>query len=206
MPAGGLVTLGVLGGVALAKGGVALHQRNKAKKLEKANARPDYEIPEAANEAMGASRDSLGVAQTMAAQNLLPGQERIEAKLGQGAAQAIGGVREAGGGGAGMMAAIAGINTNQNNAIADLGVRAAEFKQDNMRNLQGAYLDMANAHSMYAGYQEKQWEWDKANPYLERAAAIRALKGASQQNAMGAIDTMGAGAIGYMGSGNVNFG
>jgi hypothetical protein len=160
------------------KGVQGHRQQKKGEELARNNVRPDYNIPTAATE-------SLNNARTLAAMNRMPGQDQMEANLGQNSAQAISNVRDYAGGGAGAMAAVAGINQNQNQATADLGIQAANFKFDNQRNLQSSL-------NQYSDFQEKKWQWNKANPYLERAAAARAMIGAGQQNKMSAVDGIGA--------------
>jgi hypothetical protein len=143
------------------------------KELEAAGGRPQYEAPAAA-------RESLNNARMLASMTRLPGQDQMEANLGQNSAQAISNVKDYAGGGVGAMAAVAGINQNQNQATADLGIQAANFRATNQKALQGSLNE-------FSGYQDKAFELNKFNPYLEKAAAIRALYASGRQNTVGGV-------------------
>jgi hypothetical protein len=144
-----------------------ISQNSQGNKLAAMNQRPTYNIPSSMNKAVGIAEGNM-LAE-------MPGQSRAEANIGSGSAAALDAVREAGGGSASIMAAATQIHQNQSDAYSDLATKANLFKMQNQQNL-------VNTLQAFGDYQDQEWYLNKYNPYMERAAAARALKGSGQQN------------------------
>lgn len=76
----------------------------------------------------------LGMYQTAANQNQLPGQRIIEQNLGATTSQALNRVREFGGGSNAALGAITDIYGSQMGAQRDIGLQAAQFQNQNQQN------------------------------------------------------------------------
>ncbi len=172
------VTLSLLisGGTALAKTGIGAAQAAKGRKLAK-GARPQAEIPSTVE-------DYLSNAKAAAASSQLPGQSAIEQRIGGSSASGIRAATEGASSSAGLMAGIAGIKGNEQNALADLGIAGAQMQDTNKQRLQEALLK-------YGSYQDQQFQTNKMDPYYEKAQAAQALKGAGLQNIMGGVEQLG---------------
>ncbi len=160
-----------------AKAGFGALQAHKGNKLAKQAVRPSYQIPSAVNQ-------YLANAQTMAQNQRLPGQSAIEENISGSTAQGVRAAQESANNPAALMATIAALNANQNNALTDVGVKGAEMQQNNQMNLQGALQN-------YAGYQDKAFDINQMQPYQQKAAAATALKGAGIQNIWGGVENAG---------------
>lgn len=162
-----------------AKTGLGALQAYKGNKAAKSAIRSEYEIPSAVNE-------QLKLAKAQALQTQLPGQSQIESNISGGVQTGIRAAKESGDPVA-MMATISALNANQNQAYNQLGVQGAQFKQQNMANLQ-------NVLGNYGQYQDKAFGYNKDEPYRNKAAAAEALKGSGIQNiASGLSDAAGIG-------------
>jgi len=84
------------------------------------------------------------------------------------------------------LAAIGGINANENAA-------KRQFFGDNQQRkdlMLGQYMQQLGA---MGGQENKAWEWNKAQPYLNAQEAAQALNQSSAQNAAGALGDLAAG-------------
>lgn len=142
-----------------------MHQYFKAKKMEKANKRPDYNIPQEISQ-------NLTDAQRMALQGL-PEEQRqqfinnIQRGTAFGMSQL--GSRKAG------LAGLATMNQQQQDAYGNLLSMDAQARQQNQQGLM-------NQRQVMADYRDQQFQLNKLNPFYEKQAEIEALKGAGIQN------------------------
>ena len=163
----------IQGGGALFKGINAIGQNAKAKKLERQYKRPIYKVP-------GAMNESVANAQNAYMNPNLRGHQLAAQRLGGASAQAMRSARESGAGSNEMLAALSGININQNRGLADLAMAAQNDSGNRQRALQSAL-------GQKAGYQDKAFDYNKAQPYGDAMDAAAALRGASRQNMYGAV-------------------
>lgn len=154
------------------KGVTGIAQFLKGRKLAKQNARPTYEIPEEI-------KQNLSTAQMQALEGLP--QEQVNQYLqniGRSQNFALGAINERKGG----LAGLGNIVQSSNDAYSNLMVQDAIAKQQNIANLVGQ-------RNVMADYKDKQFQYNKVEPYQEKAEAATALKGAGLQNLFNAIDT-----------------
>lgn len=185
--AGG-ATQGVAG---IAMGVIGYYQRKKAAEMEKDLVRPEIEIPDY-------MQPYLTQAQKMAMQGMPEQQrQRYLDQIARSASYAIAGNVNRGEGLQGVSAA----NMAMNDANADLMMRDSQQRLANIANYQNAQLN-------YAGFLNdkylKEFEYNKNQPYQNKAAAIRALYGAGMQNGAAGLQTVadsGATVAGAQGSG-----
>lgn len=177
MPAGGLITGGVLGAISLVSGIV---QKNKAKKLEKENERPRESVPASAlrAEALAKQYASYG----------LPSAVKMQAEkdIQRSAATAQNNATERRGG----MEAVGAIQQGVTDATNQLAAQDATQQAGK----QGALISQEN---QMAGWEDKVWDWNSRAKYEENAAAIRALKGAGAENINQGLDMAASGALRY---------
>jgi len=161
----------------LAKLGLAGVQAIRGNKLGKTE-RPDYQVPEAMKLAMQ-------TAQQQANDTRMPGQGLIEQQLLASQASGQRALNEAGMGGAERMAALAGLTGQAGQQQTNLGVQAANMQRQDLQGLQRMFQNMAP-------YQDKQWQWNQQQPYLDATDAARREKEASNQNMYSGLKGIGA--------------
>jgi len=165
--------IGLAGGIQ--KGVASVKQKKMANEYGKTK-RPDYQIP-----------PSLQKATDMARANLNPEiNKQLLQEIAANSATAINRAGKVGTSTADMLAAIGGINANENAA-------KRQFFGDNQQRkdlMLGQYMNQLGA---MAGQENKAWEWNKAQPYLNAQDAAQALNQSSAQNAAGALGDLAAG-------------
>lgn len=129
--------------------------------------RPEYEIPEQMTKALRGAEFAAGAFG-------LPGEGRIQARMGAQTAAAQRGIMQSGQTSAEQIAGIAALDQNTKEQIANLGVEAAQRKDRLQR-----YLDQTR--SQYANYEDKKWQLNKFDPYLNAMRAAREAELASTQ-------------------------
>lgn len=134
--------------------------------------RPEYDIPAAAKEELAMSR--------MALNSRMPGIGYSENRLAQNSANAAYGMNRAATNPNQILAGLAGIQMQAN--IASRGLMEAEAsdfirRESNLRRSLGV---MAN-------YQNRKWEMNKLQPYLDKARTKAALIGSGLQNISGGV-------------------
>jgi len=140
--------------------------------------RPEYEIPES-------EKRALGVAEGLASQTRLPGQSAIEGRLDQTTANSLATIERMGYGGASDINAASRAFGNQQDKETELGVAAAGFNIQNQKNLEGALSRMAT-------YEDKQWQINEQQPFLDDSRAKAALYEGGMENLVGGFkDTAG---------------
>lgn len=159
--------------------GTSISQSQKAKKYGKAK-RPfqNYPIPQPIIDNVNAAKLQAGVTG-------LPGQGTIEDKLRAGQVQSDYSLINSQQSPSAVAAGISANDKNFMNTEANLGVKGAEFKNQNQRILAGANMDLAKAmeHKYNA-----DWEWNDKLPYLQNMASASAMKEASMRNSMNAFN------------------
>ncbi len=166
---------GVLG---LGQSAYGLWQAHKGNQMASANKRPTYEIPDEINQ-------NLNQAQQMALTGLPDEQKQQYVNNIQRSQNfGLGASSDRKGGLAGLGGLVQqGNDASMNLLSADAGAR----RQNQM--------GLMNARTQLANYKDKAFEFNKANPYYENAAAARAMQGAGAQNIWGGLGTT-AGALG----------
>lgn len=186
-----LPLLAVSAGLGLAKAGYGIYQgikqNNQAKKID--TTRPTYNIPGevAANQAM--YRD-------MANSSRMPGQSIAENNIKAGTANSLNALTQTGGGVNNILAAVGGLNQNQNNAMNNLATQGAQFQLQNKDKF-------ANSNNVMAQYRDKAFDYNKNQPYMMNVARKNALQQAGATNINNGLTTAGntATALAGLGSG-----
>lgn len=152
-------------------------QRKRGNQMMADNPRPDMVIPEAElqNKALAEQYAREGMPQAQYARN----QQGISRNA--NAALAAAGDRRSG---LGMLGRIQG---SANDAQLNLDIADAAAVNKNRQNLM-------NTNNQLAQWQNKVWDWNKRQKYMETAATARALLGAGNTNLFGGIDRGLAGA------------
>lgn len=151
----------------------AEQQKSKAKKIRNSTTRPPYEIPSAVNDIVAKTAFNAG-------KYGIPGQAQIEAKLDESAAATRRSLKELGLSPFAMMGAYSASQKQTDNAVSNLGIKAAEYKD----RAEGIHR---NSLAMLAGEQGKQWNWNKQEPYLDDMATASAYENAGIRNEEAAV-------------------
>jgi len=167
---------------AIAKGIYGLSQMSKGNNTLRNLERPQYEIPTAANEALGLSRQAY-------ADPRMPGENVMYDRAALGASNALDGAAQMGGG----IGSVAAILAQQNAQNQNIGIASANYQN-------AARQDYANALGQYANYQDAAWQMNKFAPYADKYAEARQQVGAGAQNAFAGLDAIGGLAAGYLGA------
>jgi hypothetical protein len=173
-----LLAQAIPAGLQLAK---SYSQSKQAKELGKME-RPQYEIPEAVQQQVNQARYLAGMRE-------LPGQNVMEAKLGQNTAKGISQLQGASANSADLASNIARIYGAQNEGIQNIGLKAGQ-------NWLGQQGQLSNALRMLGQYQQQQWDYNQKQPYEEAKAAEAALREASYRNLAAASTGIASGISG----------
>lgn len=134
--------------------------------------RPEYEIPEAAQEEMAASR--------MQRFGRMPGINYAQQRVDQNAASSQYRLQKGATNSSQLLSGLAGIQLNSN--IAARGLMEAEAGDQIRRD-----AIFRRSLGVMAGYQDKKWELNKFQPYQDKARTKAALIGGGLQNISGGI-------------------
>jgi len=159
----------------------AYSQSRQAKELAKTE-RPKYEIPEAVQQQVNQARYLAGMRE-------LPGQNVMEAKLGQNTAKGISQLQGASANSADLASNIARLYGAQNEGVQNIGLKAGQ-------NWLGQQGQLSNALRMLGQYQDKKWDYNQKQPYEEAKAAESALREASFRNLAAASTNIASGISG----------
>ena len=163
--------LGAVNGIA--QTGIGAAQYFSGRKMAKNNVRPDYQIPDTI-------KQNLSQAQMTALEGLPPAaKEQYINNLQRSANFGLSAMSSRKGGLAGLGA----LQQNQNDAYNNLLSQDAIAHQNNQAGLM-------NARTQYAGFQDKQFELNKLNTYLQKQQTAQGLQGAGIQNAFGGLNTL----------------
>ena len=169
----------------IAKSIFGASQGLRARDLAKMD-RPTREVPAAIQEMVANAKMMAGMTQ-------LPGQQRIEEKIGSSGATALSQAQQASPSSAATLGSLSDIYGKQMGQYADLEGMAANFWAGNQEQLQGAL-------GTQAGWQDQAWQWNEAQPYMQQMDAARRLNEASAQNIFGGLaGAIGGGLAGYGG-------
>lgn len=158
----------LMGGKAAYELGTGISQGIKGKKMAEGAVRPQYQIPKSAQTA-------LSNAEAMAASSMFPGQQRAEENIYGATSQALTSAKEASGSSADFLAGISGVAGAEQEALGGLATKALEYQDTNKQRLNEALMSMAP-------YEDKQFEINQYQPFIDQVNAARALKGASREN------------------------
>lgn len=164
---------------------------DEAQKLSAAYQRPEMQTPEAINMMMQLS-------QGRQYQNL-PGMNIAQNQLGQSTASGLNAINEMSSGAEGI-GAIANLYSNQMKGQQNLAMQNAQYQDQNQQQYLGALNDLGN-------WQQKAWQWNKADPYLmaqEKASQLEMMGRQGQweglKNKMGSWAETFKGAGGFLGN------
>jgi hypothetical protein len=157
--------------------GAGLIGKAKANRLERENVRPTYSTPTEilANQKIAENRANSG----------LPSEQYLKQKrdIDRNARRAI----ETATSRRSALSVVGATQQAADDATLDLNSADARQRLANEKNLQ-------QQNQVLAGYRDKEFEWNKKGLYVEKANAIRALKGAANANINSGINTIvGAG-------------
>lgn len=166
----------------------AYQQQKQIKELEKIE-RPTYEMPEAIKQQLNQSK-------YLASMSELPGQNLMEAKLAQNTSKGIAQMQNASANAADLSSNIAKLYGAQNEGIQNIGLKATQ----NYLNQQG---QLRNVLSAVGQYQDKEFDYNKNQPYDAAKAAESALRYAAWKNVSSSVKDLSAAGQGYMNYKNV---
>lgn len=120
------------------------------------------------------------------------GQRVMEDKLGANTANRISSIRRTAGSGAEAMLGLGLAQNNMNRGMQDIGLNATAQRMSDFNNF-------LNTLQQKSGYQDKEWEINKFNPYQQKLAEKQALEHSSRANLQNfASDIGNMGVIGSM--------
>lgn len=156
--------------------GLGVTQALRARKIEKTQQRPIFNIPGAAQNAM-AGQYNLASGQA-------PGLNTAMQQLAQAQAGSINAVQNSGGGGAERLAALTMLDQNAGNQAQQLGATQQQWQATQQQNL-------INQQNQYADWQQRAWEYNKYKPYEQAMAKAAELRNAANTNIYGAAKSTG---------------
>lgn len=168
-PWGAILSTALPTALSLAK---AYSQYKQMKEFENVE-RPKFEIPEAV-------KQQVNQAKYLGSMRELPGQNLMEAKLGQNTAKGIAQMQNAAANSADLASNIARLYGAQNEGIQNIGLKAGQ----NWLAQQG---QLNNALGTLSQWQNKQFEFDKVMPYDDAKAAESAFRESSYRNLSSAV-------------------
>jgi len=187
----GIGALASAGISSLFKIGAAIKQAKRAKqagrdaKAMEAKGWNKYNTPEAFREKEAFLRSQYNDPKMM-------GQRVMEDKLGANTANRISSIRRTAGSGAEAMLGLGLAQNNMNKGMQDIGLNATAQRMSDFNNF-------LNALQQKSGYQDKEWEINKFNPYQQKLAEKQALEHSSRANLQNfASDIGNMGLIGSM--------
>lgn len=169
------LTMSLLAIPALAQAGIGIGQLSRARKYADVQ-RPQYTVPES----MVRMQD---IAETLASQRRLPGQDVIEENLREGTGTGTRMAQEASSTPTQVTDVITRLFANEQSQRANLGVEADRMYQRNQANLM-------NVLGSIAPYQEKEFEMNEFLPYMQSMNTARALRESGMRNLFSGISDM----------------
>ena len=184
MNPGGIVQ-SAMGTLKMGMGLAEMLQGREAMRKLKQN-RPAYHTPEAVKESLLLAEQDAGAGMAgynQAAQNILGNQANAQQRL-QGAARSSSDLVNA--------AAVGQGQSNQ--AMMQLEAQNAAYKQAARKNVQ-------QQKNTIGGYQDKAWQWNAQDPYLQNYSEASQRASTGQETMYSGMDEIGAGASSAMGGG-----
>lgn len=161
--------------------GTAAYQLWKGHQLSKQlGERQEYQTPEAIEEMVESARKG-------AAMTELAGQSKIEDKLRGATAGGVGAIKQLGGGGAGLGAAV-DLFSREQGALTDLGIAADRQYEQRQAELR------KNLQTLGA-FQDKEFAYNVDQPYYEQKGEAADLTNAALMNLMGGAQSLEQGAV-----------
>lgn len=134
--------------------------------------RPTYDIPQS-------EKDALLNAKVMGSLTRLPGQTTMEQNQAAAAGTAYSQAREAAQDPNSLLSSISKIGANEMAGQRQIGTQAAQQYNTNQAMLRGAL-------GRYGQFEDKQWQLNEMQPFMDEAKAQAALIQAQNQNIYGA--------------------
>lgn len=147
-------------------------QRKQMREFENVEM-PKFQIPEAIQQQVNQSR-------YLASMRELPGQNLMEAKLGQNTAKGISQLQNVAANPADLAANVARLYNAQNEGIQNIGIKAGQ-------NWLGQQAQLSNSLNNLGQWQQKQFEFNEVAPYDYAKSAEAALREASYRNLSSAV-------------------
>lgn len=148
--------------------GIGIKQGLDAKKMEANLKRPEYQTPEEV-------LDAQSLAERNARRADLPGQSLIEESIKSNVADSLVDLRSMGDNAGSSMGSMVELILKSNEQLRGLGVDAAQMKRQ-------AEKDLMSQSIRTAMFKDKEFDYNKWQPFMADAAAISALKAGSMQN------------------------
>ena len=148
-------------------GGKAIAQGIKANKLSKIE-RPTYGIPQGVLDAVNQSK-------YLASMRELPGQNLMEGRLGQNTSKGINELKNVSANAGDLASNVARMYSGNNDALNNIGIQAGQNWMNNQNGLNQVLQTLG-------GYQDKQFEYNKNQPYQAAKAAESALREGAFRN------------------------
>lgn len=169
------VGAGLAAALAAYQFGEGVSQTRKGKKLLN-TARPVYKTPQAEEDAYKAARFNYG---TGASNIQEAGRNQLDANYGQ----QVGAIDQAATDSSGMLAALTAANASRNRANIELNNNAISQKQNDLNSL-------LSASHVYSQYKDKEWDWNKKQPYEDTMLAASSLIKAGKENKFNALNSV----------------
>ena len=184
------LTIGALvsGGVSLVKGifgGAQGLSANKKINNLRSN-RPTYTRPDEVNQMMDVYRKAAGRSQ-------LPGQDLMEEKLGRSTAAGVRQVGKYASSSSSALGAITDIYGKEQDAIRDLGIQFASYKD-------AAERQLAVGYGQAAQYSDREFEINKMRPWETRMNELQSQKQAGAENFWGGVTGAASTALDFAGT------
>lgn len=148
-------------------------QKREAQRIREKNPRPVYQTPLKA-------KKMESIAEQQATQGLV-GRTTLEDRLRSSTSDAVRATEEVAVSPAARLAAIANVYGQEMEGMEDIAMADTQARLDAANRL-------AKTYGMMADYQDKEFDYNKRQPYEEAMAAASALTGAGMQNVQSAIE------------------
>lgn len=160
-------------------------QVKEGKRIAKNNKFVNYKRPSEVTQALNLAERNYT--------NGLPGSDILQNRIGSNAAAAMTAAREGSSSSGDVLDAVTKVGLGTNRAMQDLSLQEQNFEQNALKG----YTDQLGVS---AGYGDKEFNYNVAQPYARNAAAASALIGAGNQNKFSAFDDIAGMATTAMGS------
>ena len=169
--AGGPVGAGIAAIPELYKVFQGFQQKRKAKGL--AQARPEYQIPQAQTEALNTLRAG-------ALDPRVPGETAAREGLGASTQRGIEAIQQSGSSPAEIIAGISNMASQEQQGLNQIGIQGAQSREQRRRDLVGGLGQQAQ-------YEQAQQQYNTLDPYAQDMQAKAALEEGSAQNIFGGV-------------------
>lgn len=180
MPLPALAMLGISAAPAIGAAAYKFISGNKqvkdGKRIAKNNKFVNYQRPSEVTQALNLAERNLT--------NGMPGSDILQNRIGSNAATAMTAAREGSSSSGDVLDAATKIGMGTNRAMQDLSLQEQNFEQNALRG----YTDQLDNS---AGYADKEFNYNIAQPYQRNAAAASGLIGAGSMNKWSGVDDFG---------------